>query len=53
MIYKLQESGHDNEAEIWFCKTSGLNNHKTYLLKQNRFNVYLVLFFSDLNKAQV
>ena len=34
-------------------KTPGLNNHEIYVLPRNRFNFYLVLIFSDLNKAQI
>ena len=30
-----------------------MNNPETYILTHNRFNTYLVLFFSDLNKAQI
>ena len=33
-------------------KTPGLNNPESYVLTHNRFNTYMVLFFSDLNKAQ-
>ena len=31
----------------------GLNNPETYVLTHNRFNTYMVLLFSDLNKAQI
>ena len=31
----------------------GLNNPETYVLTQKRFNTYMVLLFSDLNKAQI
>ena len=34
-------------------KTPGLNNPETHVLTHNRFNTYLVLIFSDLNKAQI
>ena len=34
-------------------KTPGLNNPETYVLTDNRFITYLVLIFSDLNKAQI
>ena len=34
-------------------KTPGLNNPETYVLTHNRFNTYIVLIFTDLNKAQV
>ena len=33
-------------------KTPGLTNHETYVLTHYRFITYLVLIFSDLNKAQ-
>ena len=31
----------------------GLSNHETYVLTNNRFNIYMVLIFSDLNKAHI
>ena len=31
----------------------GLNNPKNYVLTHNRFNAYLVLIFSDSNKAHI
>ena len=34
-------------------KTPGIKNPETYVLTHNRFNTYLVLIFSDLNKAQI
>ena len=34
-------------------KTPGLNNPESYVLTYNRFNTYMVLIFSDLNKAQI
>ena len=34
-------------------KTPGLNNPETYVLTHNRFNTYIVLIFSDLEKAQI
>ena len=34
-------------------KTPGLNNPETYILRQNRFNIYIVIIFSDLKKAQI
>ena len=34
-------------------KTPGLNNPESYVLTHNRFNTYMVLLFSDLNKAQI
>ena len=30
-----------------------LNNPETYVLTHNRFNTYIVLIFTDLNKAQI
>ena len=34
-------------------KPPGLNNLKPYVLTHNRFKTYMVLIFSDLNKAQI
>ena len=34
-------------------KTPGLNNPETHVLKHARFNTYMVLLFTDLNKAQI
>ena len=34
-------------------KTPGLKNPETYVLTHNRFNTYMVLIFTDLNKAQI
>ena len=34
-------------------KTPGLNNPESYVLTHNRFNTYMVLIFSDLNKAHI
>ena len=34
-------------------KTPGLNNPEIYVLKHNRFNSYMVLIFSDLNKTEI
>ena len=34
-------------------KTPGLNNPETHVLTHNRFNTYLVLIFTDLQKAQI
>ena len=31
----------------------GLNNPETYVLTNNRFNNYMVLIFTDFNKAQI
>ena len=42
----LEETIHD-------IKTPGLKNPETYMLTHNRFNTYMVLIFSDLNKAQI
>ena len=52
MINKLDETFHDNEAQSLFCKASGFNNHKAYVLRNNRFNTRMVLIFSDLNETQ-
>ena len=43
----------DKVEETVFNKTPGLNNPETYVLVHNRFNIYLVLIFSVLNKTQV
>ena len=40
MAYKLDE-------------TPEMNNPETYVLTHNRFNTYLILIFSDLNRAQI
>ena len=45
MIYKLEKTFHE--------KTTGLNTPETYVLTHNRFDTYLVLIFSDLNKTQI
>ena len=34
-------------------KTPGLNNPETFMLTHNRFNNYMVVDFTDLNKAQI
>ena len=34
-------------------KTPGLNNPETYVLTHKRFNTYMVLIFSDLNKPHI
>ena len=34
-------------------KTPGLNNPKTYVLTNNRFNSCMVVVFTDLNKGQI
>ena len=43
---KLEETVHDN-------KTLRLNNLEIYVLTEKRFNTYMVLIFSDLNKTQI
>ena len=50
---KLEEIIFDNEAESLFCRTPGLNNPETYVLTHYRFNTYMVLILSDLNKVQI
>ena len=42
---KLEESVHN-------IKKTGLNNLESYVLTHNRFNTYMVLISSNLNKAQ-
>ena len=34
-------------------KTPGLSNPESYVLKHARFIFYMVLLFTDLNKAQI
>ena len=34
-------------------KIPGLSNSESYVLKHARFNTYMVLLFTDLNKAQI
>ena len=34
-------------------KTPRLNNSETYVLTHNRYNTYIVLIFTDLEKAQI
>ena len=34
-------------------KTPGLNNTETFVFTHKRFNTYMVLSFSDMNKAQI
>ena len=34
-------------------KTPGLSNPESYVLTHNRLNTYIVLIFTDLNKAQI
>ena len=41
------------EKTFLHIKTPGLNNPENHVLTHNRFNSYLVLVFSDLNKTQV
>ena len=42
----------DKIEETLLDKTPELNKPETYVLTHNRFNTYLVLIFSDLNKTQ-
>ena len=44
MIYKLEETVHDNEVETFFRKTPGLNNPEPYVFTHNRFNTCLYSF---------
>ena len=53
MIAKSEETVLDNKSETLFCKTPGLNKPKNYVLTQNRFNTYMVLIFSVLNRTQI
>ena len=46
MIGILEETTHD-------IKTPVLNNPETYVLTHNGLNTYMVLDFSDLDKAQI
>ena len=46
MKYKIEKT-------ILDIGTPGLNNAETYVLTHNIFNGYLILIFSDLNKAQI
>ena len=47
-------SNYDNlEKTNLDLKIPGLNNPETYVLTHNRFNTYIVLFFTDLKKAQI
>ena len=46
MINKVERTVHDNKAP-------GLNNPKNYALTHNRFDTYMVLFFSNLNETQI
>ena len=43
----------DSEKTILDLKTPGLNHPETYVLTHNKFNNYMVLFFTDLKKAQI
>ena len=45
MVNKIEETIPD--------KTPGLNNPEACVLTHNIFNTYLVLIFSDLDKAQI
>ena len=42
----------NEKKTILEIKTPRLNKPETNVLTNNRFNTYLVLIFSDLNKAQ-
>ena len=53
MSYKLENTVHDTDGGTLSCKTPGLKNPETYVLSHNRFNTYMVLVFSDLNKTQI
>ena len=46
MIDKVEKTIHD-------LKTLGLNNLEGYMLTHNRFNIYMVSIFGNLNKAQI
>ena len=46
MNANIEETVHD-------IKTPGLINPVTYVLTHKKFNTYMVLIFSDLNKAQI
>ena len=52
MIYKSEKTIHGNQVETCFGKSPGLSNPGIYVLTHDRFNTYLVLIFSDSNKAQ-
>ena len=41
------------EEPVRDIEVPGLNNLETYVLMHNRFNAFMVLIFSDLNKAQI
>ena len=43
---KLEQAVHD-------INTPGLKNPETHVLTHNRFNTYMVLILSDLNKTQI
>ena len=45
MVNEKEEATHD--------KTPGFKNPETLVLRLKRFNTYLLLIFSDLNKAQI
>ena len=53
MIYKIAETLNDNETETLLCNAPGLRNPETYVLPHSRFTTYMVLLFSDLNKARI
>ena len=52
MIYKLEKTVHDNEAETFFRKTLGLNSPEPYVFTHKRFNTCIVLVFSDIKKPR-
>ena len=41
------------ERTVYDKKSPGLNNRETFVVTLKRFNTYLVLIVSDLNKAQI
>ena len=41
------------EESVYNIKAPGLNNPESYVLTHNRFNTYMVLIFSVLNKTQI
>ena len=52
-VDKLKETVNDNKPESLFCKTPALSNPENYVLTHNCFNIYMILVFNDLNKAQI
>ena len=53
MIFKIEKTPIDNEAETLFCKKPGLKNPDTYVRTQNHIKTYMILVFSGLNKTQI